>query len=109
MSDICISILGLLDDYLIPTSGSGESKVFYLKMKGDYHRYLAEFKTSADKKDAADKTLSAYKEAQVCKRNFGSPVLVYKFTACAATMRLAISRQCPSLKLLILRSIVPIQ
>lgn len=64
LSDICTSILGLLDDYLIPTSGSGESKVFYLKMKGDYHRYLAEFKIGSDKKSAADKTLSAYKEAQ---------------------------------------------
>lgn len=67
LSDICTSILGLLDDFLIPTSGSGESKVFYLKMKGDYHRYLAEFKTGTDKKSAADKTLSAYKEAQVGK------------------------------------------
>ena len=43
LSEICSSILQLLDDHLIPTASSGESKVFYLKMKGDYHRYLAEF------------------------------------------------------------------
>ena len=42
LSDVCSSILQLLDDHLIPTASSGESKVFYLKTKGDYHRYLAE-------------------------------------------------------------------
>ncbi len=66
LSDICTSILQLLDEHLIPTASSGESKVFYLKMKGDYHRYLAEFKTGADRKEAAEHTLLAYKAAQVC-------------------------------------------
>lgn len=64
LQDICNNILGLLDEHLIPTASSGESKVFYLKMKGDYHRYLAEFKTATEKKDSADHTLAAYKEAQ---------------------------------------------
>lgn len=65
LSDICASILQLLDEHLIPTASTGESKVFYLKMKGDYHRYLAEFKTGADRKEAAEHTLLAYKAAQV--------------------------------------------
>jgi len=64
LADICNNILGLLDEHLIPTALNGESKVFYLKMKGDYHRYLAEFKAGADKKESADLTLNAYKEAQ---------------------------------------------
>lgn len=64
LSDICKSILDLLDKHLIPTASTGESKVFYLKMKGDYHRYLAEFKTGGDRKEAAEHTLLAYKAAQ---------------------------------------------
>jgi hypothetical protein len=65
LGEICSSILQLLDDHLIPTAPSGESKVFYLKMKGDYHRYLAEFKVADDRKEAAEHTLLAYKAAQV--------------------------------------------
>ena len=64
LSGICGSILQLLNEKLIPTASTGESKVFYLKMKGDYHRYLAEFKTSQERKDAAEETLVAYKAAQ---------------------------------------------
>ena len=65
LSNICDGILKLLDTRLIPSASSGDSKVFYLKMKGDYHRYLAEFKTGADRKEAAESTLTAYKAAQV--------------------------------------------
>ncbi|KAM7514557.1 hypothetical protein LguiA_004140 [Lonicera macranthoides] len=64
LSNICDGILKLLDTRLIPSANSGDSKVFYLKMKGDYHRYLAEFKTGAERKEAAEKTLTAYKGAQ---------------------------------------------
>lgn len=32
----------LLEKHLIVKSKEAESKVFYLKMKGDYYRYLAE-------------------------------------------------------------------
>lgn len=35
----------LLDQFLIPKASNAESKVFYLKMKGDYYRYLAEVAT----------------------------------------------------------------
>ncbi|MCD7471311.1 hypothetical protein HAX54_011647 [Datura stramonium] len=64
LSKICDGILKLLDSKLIPSATSGDSKVFYLKMKGDYHRYLAEFKAGAERKEAAESTLTAYKAAQ---------------------------------------------
>jgi len=63
LSEICRDILELLDKHLIPSATNGESKVFYYKMKGDYHRYLAEFATGDPRKDAAEHSLSAYKAA----------------------------------------------
>merc|ERR1739845_35465 len=41
LKGICEDILAVLDNSLIPSAATGESKVFYFKMKGDYHRYLA--------------------------------------------------------------------
>ncbi|KAG0697314.1 14-3-3 protein [Suillus ampliporus] len=63
LAKICEDILDVLDKHLIPSAASGESKVFYHKMMGDYHRYLAEFATGDKRKDSADKSLGAYKDA----------------------------------------------
>merc|ERR1711992_182159 len=63
LRDICGDILSVLDKHLIPCSDTGESKVFYYKMKGDYHRYLAEFAQANDRKEAAENALVAYKAA----------------------------------------------
>lgn len=38
----CNELLGLIDKHLINTIDM-ENEIFYLKMKGDYYRYLAEF------------------------------------------------------------------
>merc|ERR1712151_961344 len=43
LQKICDTILGLLDGNLIGKASTGESKVFYQKMKADYYRYIAEF------------------------------------------------------------------
>ncbi|KPP78259.1 14-3-3 protein epsilon-like [Scleropages formosus] len=63
LKSICNDILDVLDKHLIPAANTGESKVFYYKMKGDYHRYLAEFATGNDRKEAAENSLVAYKAA----------------------------------------------
>lgn len=39
----------LLDKFLVPKASSAESKVFYLKMRGDYYRYLAEVAAGANR------------------------------------------------------------
>lgn len=38
LTSICDGILKLLDSHLVPSATSADSKVFYLKMRGDYHR-----------------------------------------------------------------------
>nr|GLL39625.1 14-3-3 protein 7 [Ipomoea trifida] len=63
LTKICTDILSVIDEHLIPSSATGESTVFYYKMKGDYYRYLAEFKAGDDRKGAADQSLKAYEAA----------------------------------------------
>jgi len=63
LQKICEDILEVLDQHLIASAKTGESKVFYHKMKGDYHRYLAEFAVADKRKGSADKSLEAYKNA----------------------------------------------
>jgi len=64
LTSICTRILDLLKNHLEDRCSAGESKVFYKKMKGDYWRYLAEFKGGAERKEAAEETLLAYKSAE---------------------------------------------
>merc|ERR1719168_568964 len=47
---VCNEVLSLLTDHLCKNvKGNGdETEVFYLKMCGDYYRYLSEFKTDSE-------------------------------------------------------------
>lgn len=63
LSDICGDIIDVLDKHLINSARAAESKVFYHKMKGDYHRYLAEFAAGDQRKQAAEAALKAYASA----------------------------------------------
>merc|ERR1712083_221610 len=63
LQKICDTILGLLDGNLIGKATSGESKVFYQKMKADYYRYIAEFTADDAKTKAAENARLAYEEA----------------------------------------------
>lgn len=60
---ICEEVLQTLEVHLLPVSKEGESCVFYYKMKGDYHRYLAEIHSGEDRKKAAELAKQAYKQA----------------------------------------------
>jgi 14-3-3 protein epsilon len=63
LNKICEEILSLIDECLVPTSSSGECKVFYYKMKGDYYRYIAEYTDGEGKNKAAQNAKEAYEEA----------------------------------------------
>merc|ERR1711981_373875 len=63
MRDICQDVLALLDNFLIAKASNAESKVFYLKMKGDYFRYLSEGAIGDAKAAVVDDSQKAYQEA----------------------------------------------
>ncbi|KIH64058.1 hypothetical protein ANCDUO_05635 [Ancylostoma duodenale] len=73
LRDICQDVLNLLDKFLIPKAGNPESKVFYLKMKGDYYRYLAEVASGEDRSSVASIGQSSYSEAlEIAKENLAT-------------------------------------
>merc|ERR1712038_1243781 len=78
LQKICDTILGLLDNNLIPKASNGESKVFYQKMKADYYRYIAEFSSGDAKSKAAENARLAYQEAS----NVAEKVLANPDEAC---------------------------
>lgn len=64
LRDICNDVLvTLLDKFLIPKASTPESKVFYLKMKGDYYRYLAEVAIGDNRSIVIEDSQQAYSEA----------------------------------------------
>merc|ERR1712226_1811602 len=63
LQKICDTILVLLDNNLISKASTGESKVFYQKMKADYYRYIAEFSDGDAKSKAAENARLAYEDA----------------------------------------------
>ncbi|KAA0196487.1 DNA damage checkpoint protein rad24 [Fasciolopsis buskii] len=63
INKVSTEILELLDKYLIKPNIAADSHVFYLKMKGDYYRYMAEFAVGDQRTTVATKSNQAYKEA----------------------------------------------
>lgn len=70
LNEICDDVLGLLTDHLIIKDSTKdlspeetESQVFYLKMKGDYYRYLAEVATGEERTKHVGESEDAYKNA----------------------------------------------
>merc|ERR1712018_695353 len=67
LRDICQDVLGLLDNFLVPKASNAESKVFYLKMKGDYFRYLAEVAVGDAKAAVTDDSRKSYQAFDIAK------------------------------------------
>lgn len=65
LEGVCSEVLSLLDKFLIKNCNDFqfESKVFYLKMKGDYYRYLSEVGSGDRKRSVTEASEAAYKEA----------------------------------------------
>lgn len=65
----CDDILEVIDGDLVPRAGNSEARVFYLKMKGDYYRYMAEFEQSGAKSPTAAKAEESYQAAYEVAKN----------------------------------------
>jgi hypothetical protein len=67
LDEVCNEVLELLDKYLIEKikddKDAVDSLVFYLKMKGDYYRYLAEVANEKAKPGVVEKSQKAYQAA----------------------------------------------
>lgn len=63
MRKICDKIQDILDKYLVGSAKEPESKVFYLKLKGDYYRYRAEFSQDEENVTATNQAEKAYRDA----------------------------------------------
>ena len=64
LEEVCSDVVELLQDYLVKNSetngAEAESKVFYLKMLGDYWRYRAEYKKDTKFGDKSSPEWSAH-------------------------------------------------
>ena len=64
LKNICDDVLDLLEKHLLKhVENEDESKVFYLKMKGDYKRYIAEVAVGSERDAAVQDSEVAYEEA----------------------------------------------
>ncbi|KAK1787875.1 hypothetical protein P4O66_016355 [Electrophorus voltai] len=72
---VCQDVLSLLDNFLIKNCSDAqhESKVFYLKMKGDYYRYLAEVATGEKRAAVVESSEKAYSEAHEISKEHMQP------------------------------------
>jgi len=67
--DICKNVINLINNFLITKTILDESKMFFFKMKGDYYRYLCEFKALSENKNYVDESEKNYKNAVELSQN----------------------------------------
>ncbi|MBL2516181.1 hypothetical protein ELK10_35005, partial [Klebsiella pneumoniae] len=63
LRSFCREILRLIDSDLLPHTNDDEGKVFFLKMKGDYYRYICEFAQGQYKDESSNNAKDCYQQA----------------------------------------------
>ena len=63
LTNMCNNVIKTINNFLLPRADEPEAKVFYLKMIGDYNRYIAEYASGELKQKVAESALNAYKSA----------------------------------------------
>jgi len=89
VQDLCDELLQLLETNLLPKSltTGGEASAFFLKLKGDFFRYVAEFATGPEKRKALDSAQEAYLKGTEMSRDY---LLVTHPTRLGLTLNFAI-------------------
>ena len=65
----CKKVIKIVTEYSLPKAGDDEAKTFYLKMIGDYYRYVAENATGDLLKEATEGALDHYEQANKCGKS----------------------------------------
>jgi 14-3-3 protein epsilon len=73
LTKMCRNVLDTITSHLLKKAEDDEARVFYLKMKGDYNRYIAEYATGELRESVSQGALDSYKAAADAARNL-SPV-----------------------------------
>jgi 14-3-3 protein epsilon len=63
LTKMCGNVIAIIDSHLVIRAADDEAKVFYLKMKGDYNRYIAEYAQGELKQKVSEASLQAYQSA----------------------------------------------
>ena len=69
IKNLCKNVINLITNFLLTKTILDESKIFYLRMKGDYYRYLCEFKSLNENKNFVDESEKNYKMAVELAQN----------------------------------------
>ena len=69
LTELCQGVLKIVENQLLNKAEDEEAKLFYIKMKGDFNRYMAEFTDGDIKKKVLDEALKAYEEATEIAKN----------------------------------------
>ena len=95
LQKVCDGVLALMDKKLVPSEISGEFKLFYYMMKGDYYRYCAEIATGDAKSKAAEDALVANAEATKVQKT----VEILQVRYIDKTVDVPVVRQCQVLNI----------
>lgn len=68
----CLEIVALVRDRCLSIAADGESKAFFLKMIGDYYRYVAESATADKLEEVKNGALEFYNKATEASKELGA-------------------------------------
>ena len=69
VNEICNKMINLCDNYLLNKSEKNETKVLYLKLKGEYYKHLSDILDNEQIKDVNKNAINCYNEAfELCDK-----------------------------------------